>query len=277
MIESMFSIFTDIVAIKILFLIIVSTLLSTLIAVVLAFFIQTKLLAKFVTPMVSLSVGFILGVCFLHGLPEAFMQVSTTHIPHLFMTFLAGILSFFLLEKGRVLRHNHHYEGDGHNHEHGYDKKAAGKGGISILVGDSLHNFVDGLMVAAAFLHSPSMGFLTAFAIFAHEIPQEVGDFLVLLNAGFSKKRALIFNLCSGLACVLGGIVGYYSLQNFLPYIPYILVFAYSSLVYIAMSDLLPQMQYHNSKKEYVMQIMFISLGLALIYVFAHKMHIDIG
>jgi zinc and cadmium transporter len=274
MIESMSLIITNILAIKILFLIIASTFFSTILAVILAFFIQTTLLAKFVTPMVSLSVGFILGLCFLHGLPEAFTQVPTQHIPYLFITFLGGILSFFLLEKGRIFRHNHHYEGDGHNHEHGFDKKAAGKGGISILVGDSLHNFVDGLMVAAAFLHSPSMGFLTAFAIFAHEIPQEVGDFLILLNAGFTQKRALLFNLCSGLACVFGGIVGYYGLQNFLPYIPYILVFAYSSLVYIAMSDLLPQMQYHSSKKEYVLQIVFIMLGLVLIYMFTHNAHV---
>jgi zinc and cadmium transporter len=185
-------------------------------------------------------------------------------------------LTFFLLEKSRIIRHNHHHEDDGHVHEHGFDKKMAGKNGLSILIGDSLHNFCDGIMVAAAFIHSPDMGIVTAFAVFAHEIPQEMGDFLVLINAGFSRKKALLFNLLSGLCSVVGGIVGYFFLSLFLPYIPYILVFAYSSLVYIAVSDLLPQIQYHSSKKEYFLQILFVGFGLLLIYIlqnFGHGSH----
>ncbi len=246
--------------------IICSSLLSSLIAIFIAYFIQVKLLAKFITPMVSLSIGFILGVCFLHGLPEAFINKTTLETHQLFIVFLIGILSFFLLEKSKLLRHNHHHEDDGHNHEHGFDKKAAGKNGLSILIGDGLHNFCDGIMISAAFLHSPSMGFIAAFSIIAHEIPQEIGDFMVLLNAGFSKKRALIFNLTSGFMALIGGICGYYFLSDLQAYISYILVFACSSLVYIAISDLLPQIQYHQSKKQYIIQIMFVFLGLLTIY-----------
>ncbi len=251
---------------KALLFIILSSTFSSLFAIFCAFFIQTKILAKFVTPMVSLSIGFILGICFLHGLPEAFTNQSEESVKKLFFIFLLGLLSFFLLEKSRLIRHNHHHEEDGHVHEHGFDKKMAGKNGLSILIGDSLHNFCDGIMVAAAFIHSPNIGIITAFAIFAHEIPQEMGDFLVLINAGFSRKKALLFNVLSGLCSIIGGIVGYFFLSLFLPYIPYILVFAYSSLVYIAVSDLLPQIQYHSSKKEYLMQMLFMSAGLFIIY-----------
>jgi len=247
--------------------IIISSIMSGALAIICAYFIQTKVLVKFITPSVSISIGFILGVCFLHGLPEAFEHQSAKGIHGLFAIFLLGILTFFLLEKSKILRHDHHHEDDGHHHEHGFDKKAAGRNGLSILIGDGLHNFCDGVMVAAAFLHSPNMGFITAFAIFAHEIPQEMGDFLVLLNAGFSKKKALFYNLISGFSSVIGGIFGYFFLHNFLPYIPYILVFAYSSLVYIAISDLLPQIQYHQSKKQYFSQIFFMLLGLLIIFL----------
>jgi zinc and cadmium transporter len=259
--------FSTVLSSKALGFIILSSTISSLFAIFCAFFIQTRILAKFVTPMVSLSIGFILGVCFLHGLPEAFSNQSPEGVEKLFSIFLFGLLAFFLLEKSRLIRHNHHHEDDGHVHEHGFDKKMAGKNGLSILVGDSLHNFCDGIMVAAAFIHSPNMGIITAFAVFAHEIPQEMGDFLVLINAGFSRKKALLFNILSGFCSIIGGIVGYFFLSLFLPYIPYILVFAYSSLVYIAISDLLPQIQYHESKKEYFLQMLFVGLGLLLIYM----------
>jgi zinc and cadmium transporter len=241
-------------------------LLSSILAMSAAYFIQTALLSKFVTPMVSLSIGFILGVCFLHALPEAFINKNEHEAHKLFLVFLSGIFTFFLLQKSQLLRHDHHHEHDGHHHEHGFDKNIAGKNGLSILIGDGLHNFCDGVIIAGAFIHSPGMGFIAAISIFAHEIPQEIGDFLVLLNAGFSKKRALLFNFFSGLMALLGGILGYYFLSTLQNYIDYIIVFSCSSLVYIAISDLLPQIQYHQSKIQYFTQMLFVALGLATIY-----------
>ena len=122
--------------------------------------------------MVSLSVGLLLATSLLHALPEAFESNASPQ--SLFATLLAGLLGFFLLEKLAILRHSHHYEGDGHDHAHGHDADEAGKAGWMILVGDSLHNFTDGILIAAAFLADPKLGLITALAITAHEIPQEI-------------------------------------------------------------------------------------------------------
>ena len=152
------------------------------------------LLSKMIHNMVSLSVGILLATALLHSLPEAFsMQGVNPQL--LFATLLAGLLGFFLLEKIALLRHSHHHEGDGHNHHHGHDAEVAGRSGWMILVGDGLHNFVDGVLIAAAFMADYQVGLFTAIAIIAHEIPQEIGDFIVLLNAGFSRARALLYNL----------------------------------------------------------------------------------
>ncbi|WP_202211376.1 ZIP family metal transporter, partial [Escherichia coli] len=135
--------------------------------------------------MVSFSVGVLLATSLLHSLPEAFEAhrgiEPNTHA--LFATLLAGLLGFFLLEKISLIRHSHHHEGDGHGHHHGHDRQEAGRSGLMILVGDGLHNFSDGIVIAAAFLADTKVGIVTALAIAAHEIPQEIGDFMVLLNA----------------------------------------------------------------------------------------------
>jgi zinc and cadmium transporter len=145
------------------------------------------LLSKMVERMVSLSVGIMLSTSLLHALPEAFESQASAR--SLFATLLGGLLAFFLLEKLAILRHSHHHEGDGHHHHHGHDKHEAGKAGWMILVGDGMHNFTDGILIAAAFLANPELGLVTGMAIIAHEIPQEIGDFIVLLNAGFSRTR----------------------------------------------------------------------------------------
>ena len=128
----------------------------------------------------------------------------------LFGTLLGGLLFFWLLEKAELYRHAHHHEGDGHGHHHHFDAQQAGRGGWSVLVGDSIHNFCDGVIIAAAFLADTRLGVVTALAIVAHEIPQEVGDYIVLLNAGFSRRKALAYNALSGLAAVAGGVLGYF-------------------------------------------------------------------
>lgn len=229
------------------------------------------LLSKMVDRMVSLSVGILLSTSLLHALPEAFESEADTHT--LFAALLGGLLAFFLLEKFAILRHSHHYEGDGHGHEHGHDAHEAGKAGWMILVGDGLHNFTDGILIAAAFLADPTVGLVTAMAIIAHEIPQEIGDFIVLLNAGFTRTRAYAYNLiCSGMA-ILGGVVGYVMLERGMQWIPYVLVFASSGFIYIAVSDLMPQMQRRATVRETIPQIMLIALGVVAVLLLTGARH----
>ncbi len=220
--------------------------------------------------MVSLSVGIMLSTSLLHALPEAFESKADTRA--LFATLLAGLLGFFLLEKLSILRHSHHHEGDGHSHEHGHDAHEAGKAGWMILVGDGLHNFTDGILIAAAFLANPQLGLVTGLAIIAHEIPQEIGDFIVLLNAGFSRARAYFYNLLCSLMAVLGGVLGYFTLEKATTWIPFVLVFASSGFIYIAVSDLMPQMQRRATMRETVPQVLLIGLGvLIVLFLTGHR------
>ncbi|WP_238482456.1 ZIP family metal transporter [Noviherbaspirillum aridicola] len=221
--------------------------------------------------MVSLSVGILLATSLLHALPEAFESEADAHT--LFAILLAGLLGFFLLEKLAILRHSHHYEGDGHGHEHGHDKHEAGRAGWMILVGDGLHNFTDGILIAAAFLADPHLGLITALAIIAHEIPQEIGDFIILLNAGFSRARAYAYNLACSMMGVVGGVVGYLTLDEATQWIPYVLVFASSGFIYIAVSDLMPQMQRRATLRDTVPQVIFIAVGVGIVLFLTGMTH----
>lgn len=256
-----------------------STLLSILLATTIAgvFSISAAalfsfaLLSKMVERMVSLSVGILLSTSLLYALPEAFESQADPRT--LFAILLGGLLAFFLLEKFAILRHSHHYEGDGHAHAHGHDAHEAGKAGWMILVGGGLHNFTDGILIAAAFLADPKLGLITGLAIIAHEIPQEIGDFIVLLNAGFSKARAYAYNLISSLLAVIGGVVGYVTLERGMQWIPYVLVFASSGFIYIAVSDLMPQMQRRATIRETIPQILLIGLGVAIVLFLTSVRH----
>lgn len=224
--------------------------------------------------MVSLSVGIMLSTSLLHALPEAFE--SGTDPRHLFGALLAGLLAFFLLEKLAILRHSHHHEHDGHHHHHGHDKAEAGRAGWMILLGDGMHNFTDGILIAAAFLANPQLGIVTGVAIIAHEIPQEIGDFIVLLNAGFSRTRAYVYNLLCSLLSVAGGVLGYYTLDKATNLIPFVLVFASSGFIYIAVSDLMPQMQRRATMRETIPQVVLIALGVVIVLFLtagAHNTH----
>lgn len=193
-----------------LFYIVAVTLLGGVISVGLAAAVSAPLLGLIVRHLVSLSTGVLLGTALLHVLPEAFESDVAPH--SLFLTLLGGLMFFFLLEKAELYRHGHHHEHDDHDHHHGFDAEQAGRGGWSVLIGDSIHNFCDGVLIAAAFLADPHIGAVTALAIIAHEIPQEVGDYIVLVNAGFSRLRALTYNMISGLAAVVGGVLGYFQI-----------------------------------------------------------------
>ena len=184
--------------------IVVATLAGGVLSVVVAAALTLAVLSRLVQHLVSLSTGVLLATALLDILPEAFESKASPQA--LFATLLGGLLFFFLLEKAELYRHSHHHEGDDHHHHHGFDRQQAGRGGWSVILGDSIHNFCDGIIIAAAFLADTRLGVVTALAIIAHEIPQEVGDYIVLLNAGFSRARALFFNAVSGLAAVLGGV-----------------------------------------------------------------------
>ena len=244
------------------------TALAGTVSVLVAASFSLSLLAKMVNNMVSVSVGILLATAFLHSLPEAFSMEGTS--PQiLFATLLAGLLGFFLLEKIALLRHNHHHEGDGHDHHHGHDAEVAGRSGWMILVGDGLHNFVDGVLIAAAFMADYQVGIFTAIAIVAHEIPQEIGDFIVLLNAGFSRARALLYNFICGLSAVVGGVLAYFFLEKAHAAMPYLLVIASSSFIYIAVSDLIPQMHRRPHWAQSLRQIILIACGVGVVILIA--------
>lgn len=248
-----------------------ATLLGGVASVLLAAALSAPLLSLIVRHLVSLSTGVLLGTALLHVLPEAFESNVEPHA--LFMTLLGGLMFFFLLEKAELYRHGHHHEHDGHHHHHHFDREQAGRGGWSVLVGDSIHNFCDGVIIAASFLADPQVGLVTALAIIAHEIPQEVGDYIVLLNAGFSRTRALVYNALSGLAAVVGGVLGYVLIDPWQHYLPYMMVVAASSFIYVAVADLIPQLQKRLNWRDTFLQLFWLVVGLLMIGAIVHSMH----
>ncbi len=248
-----------------------ATLFGGLVSVLLAAALSAPLLGLIVRHLVSLSTGVLLGTALLHVLPEAFESNVEPHA--LFLTLLGGLMFFFLLEKAELYRHGHHHEHDHHHHHHGFDAEQAGRGGWSVLVGDSIHNFCDGVLIAAAFLADTHVGAVTAMAVIAHEIPQEVGDYIVLINAGFSRMRALVYNLISGLAAVVGGVLGYFLIEPWQHMLPYLMVIAASSFVYVAVADLIPQLQKRLDARDTVLQLVWLAVGLVMIGLLVNGLH----
>ncbi len=252
--------------------IVAATFLSGAVSVLAAAWLSLSLLAGVVRRMVSLSAGLLLGSAMLNLLPEAFESGADVH--SLSWTLLAGVIAFFALEKFAVLRHSHHHEHDGHGHHHGHDRDEAGPGGLVVLVGDSIHNAADGVIIAAAFLADPALGWVTTAAIAAHEIPQEIGDFIVLLNAGYSRRRALAYNFISGVAAVLGGVLGYFALGYGQALLPYVLVVAAASFIYVALADLVPGLHRDTRRNgDWFWQFALMLLGVGLIALFASFVH----
>ena len=213
---------------------------ATFISIGLAAIISLGRLSRLVDQLVSFSVGMLLGSAFLHLLPESLHMGADFH--DITATVLVGLLSFFALERLSFFRHDHHHELDGHDHPHGHDDAVAGKGGSSLLVGSTIHAFADGILIAAAFNVDWTLGLITALAIATHEVPQQIGNFFVLLNSGFSKPRALIFNLLTGSGALVGGVLGYFALGQVGGLLPFVLAIAASNFMYIALSDLIPQL-----------------------------------
>ena len=251
--------------------IVLATLAGGLLSVVIAASLTVGLLARVVKSLVSLSAGVLLATALLNILPEAFESHASPQ--RLFATLLAGLMFFFLLEKAELYRHTHHHEGDGHHHHHHFDEQQAGRGGWSVLLGDSIHNFCDGIIIAAAFLTDVHLGVVTSLAIIAHEIPQEVGDYIVLLNAGLSRGRALAYNALSGLSAVIGGVIGYFVVGQWESLFPYLLVIASSSFIYVAVADLIPQLQQRMPLADTAAQLAWLAAGMAIVVVVVRAVH----
>ena len=249
-----------------------ATFLGGLLSVIVAASLTVGVLTRVVHHLVSLSAGVLLGTALLDILPEAFERKGASP-QALFLTLLLGLLFFFLLEKAELYRHSHHHEGDEHHHGHGFDRRQAGRGGWSVIVGDSIHNFCDGIIIAAAFLADTRLGIVTSLAIIAHEIPQEVGDYIVLLNAGFSRGRALLFNALSGFAAVVGGVIGWLVVGPWESLFPYLLVIASSSFIYVAVADLIPQLQHRLSLRDTAAQLGWLATGLLVVVLAVSQLH----
>ncbi|MFC3146393.1 ZIP family metal transporter [Piscinibacterium candidicorallinum] len=249
--------------------IILATLASGALSMVLAGLIAYTMLGKVVERMVSFAIGVLLAAALLHLIPEA--TQSQADVYDLFAVLLGGIFLFFMLQKTMLLRHSHHHEHDGHHHDHGFNAREAGPGGYLILIGDGLHNFCDGILIAAAFLIDWKLGMLTALSIAAHEIPQEIGDFMILLSNGFSKTRAFMFNMLVSLMSVAGGVLGYFLLDTAQEALPYVIMLAASSFIYIAMSDLIPFVNRSSRERSYFADVALMGLGVAFI-VGAHML-----
>ncbi|MDR2240461.1 MAG: ZIP family metal transporter [Zoogloeaceae bacterium] len=213
--------------------------------------------------LISYAIGALLGAAFLEVLPNAIEARgdagATTAVV------LAGILGFFILEKLVLWRHCHDHHCESHEaraaeHDHG-------RSGLLILVGDTFHNFVDGVLIAAAFMQDARLGVVTALAIIAHEIPQEVGDFLILLHSGYSRLKALVFNLLSSLATLAGGLLAYFALSAMRDVVPVFLALAAASMIYVAVADLIPGLHKRAELRATVQQVLLIAAGIATIHL----------
>jgi zinc and cadmium transporter len=210
--------------------------------------------ARLVPWLVSYAVGALLGVSMLAILPEALEHLPPSRV---FATLLAGILAFFVLEKLVLWRHCHTHDCEVHD------------GSVfPVLIGDAVHNFVDGAIIATAVMQSVPLGISTALAVAAHEIPQEVGDFAILLHAGYSRRRALLLNVTSGLSSVGGALLALVAL-DFEPVVrPYCLAFAAASFLYVAMADLIPGLHRGKTDANSLRQVVLIAAGVATAFVF---------
>ena len=219
--------------------------------------------------LISYAVGALLGAVFLDLLPHAFGIADSPE--QMAGTILFGILLFFVLEKLVLWRHCHVEQCEAHDppqpvHDHG-------RSGMMIMIGDTFHNFVDGVLIAAAFLANVELGVVTALAIIAHEVPQEVGDFLILLHSGYTKAQALLLNMLSSAAMIAGGVLAYFALQTMQQWISSLIGLAVASMLYVSVADLIPGLHRRPEIQATVQQVILIALGVATIWLVGELAH----
>ena len=225
--------------------------------------------------LVSFATGALLSAALLGLLPHAIEEAGVGNTHAIGLTLLAGLLIFFVLEKMVLWRHCHQEVCEGHTpHAHAHARGENGRDAASarlILIGDGFHNVLDGVLIASAFMTDVHLGVVTAIAVFAHEIPQEVGDLAILLNSGMSRLRALTLNLLTSVSSVIGGLAAYFAFNQIQQLLPYAIVIAASSFLYIAVADLIPGLHRRVDPSSGVKQFVFIVIGVAVIYI-SHRM-----
>ena len=254
----------------ILIAIVTGTLLAGIGSVWLAALLSFGVLARYTQHMLSLAAGALLATAFMHLLPEAFESQVGAH--DLFVTLLIGLVFFFLLDKAELWHHGHehhhaheqhdHHDHHDHNHHEGHNAKA---GTWAVLTGDSVHCFGDGVLIASAFMADIRLGVIASMAVLAHEVPHHMGDLMVLRSATSNRRAALIKVSLAGAVTALGGLVGFWLVEQLQDYLPYFLVVASSSFVYVALADLIPQLQTRLSARETAAQIGWLLVGIALV------------
>lgn len=231
--------------------------------------------------LVSFATGALLSAALLGLLPHAIEAAGVSKTHEIGLTLLGGLLLFFVLEKMVLWRHCHadvcevhvnpephaHAHGHGHNHAHAHDQRRDRASAMLILIGDGFHNVLDGVLIAAAFMTDVHLGVVTAMAVCAHEIPQEVGDLAILLNGGMGRLRALTLNLLTSVTSVLGGVAAYFAMAQVQEVLPYVIAIAASSFLYIAVADLIPGLHRKVDPGSGAWQLVYIVLGVAVIYV----------
>jgi zinc and cadmium transporter len=250
-------------------------------------------LARYTQHMLSMAAGALLATAFLHLLPEAFESQAGAH--DLFLTLLVGLVFFFLLDKAELWHHGHehHHEavpGAPHHHAHEHPQShvhaqpqghgpahahshAPKPGSWAVLTGDSVHCFGDGILIASAFVADLRLGVIAALAVLAHEVPHHMGDLVVLRGGSSDRRMALVKVSLAGAVTALGGTVGYFLVDRLHDYLPYFLAVASSSFIYVALADLIPQLQKRLSARETVAQIAWLGAGIGLVTLVSGMAH----
>ena len=219
---------------------------------------------RWISGLVSFAVGALLGAVFVELLPHALELGGTQRV---MTTVLAGLLLFFLLEKLVLWRHSHAAadEYGGMNATTLPHDGPSTRPGLMIVIGNSVHNFCDGIVISAAFITNFALGTTTALAIVAHAVPQQVGDFAVLMHSGYTRRRAFVYNLTTGVATLAGGLAGYAALATMQQILPTVLALAAASLLYVAVADLIPSLHRHPAPAQTAMQLALIGAGIGII------------
>ena len=274
--------------------ILMGTLTAGIGSVWLAAFLSFGVLARYTQHMLSLAAGAMLATAFMHLLPEAFESQAGAR--ELFATLLVGLVFFFLLDKAELWHHGHEH-GGGHDHGHSHDHShvhtgeraavppqassfpeatsvgAQSSGGWTVLAGDSVHAFGDGILIASAFMADLRLGVVASLAVLVHEVPHHMGDLVVLRQTSNNRRAALVKVSLAGAVTALGGIVGYALVDQLYDYLPFFLIMASSSFIYVALADLIPQLQKRVTARETAAQIAWLGIGIGLVTLISGIAH----
>ncbi len=236
------------------------------------------MMARYTQHMLSMAAGALMATAFMHLLPEAFESEASAH--ELFALLLGGLVFFFLLDKAELWHHGHeHHQADADHdhahahHHHGHHHHEPRSGGWAVLAGDSVHAFGDGILIASAFMADMRLGVIASFAVLAHEVPHHMGDLVVLRQTSPTRRAALVKVSLAGTVTALGGVLGYFLLTRLEDYLPYFLVAASSSFVYVALADLIPQLQKRVGLSATVAQIGWLLAGIGLVTLVSGLAH----